>query len=448
MQVLVSIVHETWELLLDASIYILFGLVVGGLLKMFLSPASVARHLGHGRVTSVFKAALLGIPLPLCSCGVLPAAASLRKQGANRGATTAFLISTPESGVDSIAITYALLDPILTIARPLAAFVSAFGAGIAQNFAHDKEQEPQGTPDLSCPVDGCCSGLDCPPDEHSRHHPLGERLKKGLGYAFTDLWGDLAGWFWVGMLLAGVITALVPNDFMATYLGGGLGSMMTMLVVGIPLYICATASTPVAAALIVKGVSPGAALVFLLVGPATNITSLTVLIKVLGKRGTVIYLVSIALFAVLAGLAVDAVYVALGIQAAAVVGEASELIPYALRWVGAVVLIGLSIRPISKWVRAKLTRSQEHAHDDCCGGACASESKAVHEEPKATSNAVHKEPKAASCGCSGGSCGTPLLRLQPGEITRVNKPTQPLDATKISSCGCSGGCGSESKHEH
>lgn len=382
----VSVAQATWDLLHDASVYILFGLVVGGLLRMFLAPSSVARHLGTGRYKPVFKAALLGIPLPLCSCGVLPTAASLRKQGANRGATTAFLISTPESGVDSIAITYALLDPILTLARPISAFASAFGAGVAQNLLHPREEAAPILPDLSCPVDGCCNGLDCPPSQHRAHHGVLERLRRGLAYAFSDLWGDLAGWFWVGMTLAGVITVLVPDDFMATYLGGGLGAMVAMLVVGIPLYICATASTPVAAALILKGVSPGAALVFLLVGPATNVTSLTVLIKVLGKRGTAVYLASIAVFAVIAGLVVDAIYLSLGIRAAAVVGEASEIIPDSLGWVGAVVLIALSIRPIGRWFRSKLAGTKPHHDEPCCGSDC-------HEPPA---------PTKPSCGCHGG----------------------------------------------
>ncbi|NOQ45353.1 MAG: SO_0444 family Cu/Zn efflux transporter, partial [Desulfobulbaceae bacterium] len=255
-----DILLASWHMLEQASFYMLFGLLVGGLLKVFLSPAYVARHLGTGRFSSVFKAALLGIPIPLCSCGVLPAAALLKKQGANNGATTAFLISTPESGVDSISITYALLDPIMTVARPIAAFISAFVAGISENLFNPPQTKPGVQADLSCPVDNCCEGVDCPPEEHRRHHSLLERLRTGLRYAATDLWGDLAGWFFAGILLAGIITVLVPDDFISRYLGGGMSSMLLMLAFGIPLYICATASTPIAAAFILKGVSPGTAL--------------------------------------------------------------------------------------------------------------------------------------------------------------------------------------------
>ena len=189
---------------------------------------------------------------------------SLRKQGANNGATTAFLISTPESGVDSISITYALLDPIMTVARPVVAFITASLAGITENLF---SYSPGGTPvaaNLSCPVDGCCDGIDCPPEEHRRHHTLLEKLKAGIGYAFGELWADIAKWFFIGLLLAGLITVLIPDDVFSRYLGPGLPSMLLMLAVGIPLYICATSSTPIAAALILKGVSPGAALVFLL----------------------------------------------------------------------------------------------------------------------------------------------------------------------------------------
>jgi len=341
-----DVIFASWEVLQQASIYILFGLLIGGLLKMFLSPTYVATHLGNGQFSSVFKAALLGIPIPLCSCGVLPAATSLKKQGANNGATTAFLISTPESGVDSISITWALLDPIMTVARPISAFISAFVAGSTENFFNPPDKAKQATPDLSCPIDNCCDGKDCPPDIHKHHHGLIEKLRIGIKYAATDLWADLAGWFFIGILLAGLITVLVPDAVIAKYLGGGLSSMLLMLTFGIPLYICATASTPIAAAFIIKGVSPGTALVFLLVGPATNVTSLSVLIGLLGKRATALYLLSIAIISVLCGLAVDAIYLSLGISAVAVVGQASEVLPGWLMTSATLVLLSLSARPV------------------------------------------------------------------------------------------------------
>ncbi len=353
MDFVINTLNEVWKLLLESSVYIIFGLLASGLLRVFLNPATVAQHLGHGRFLSVFKAALLGIPIPLCSCGVLPAAASLKKQGANNGATTAFLISTPESGVDSIAITYALLDPIMTVARPVAAFVSAITAGLSENLLSRGRRDKALAPDLTCPVDACCDGEECSPQEHKRHHTLLDRVSAGFKFAFTDVWGDLATWFFLGLLLAGVITTLIPEDMISRYLGGGLHSMLFMLVLGIPLYICATASTPVAAALVLKGVSPGAALVFLLVGPATNVTSLTVLFGILGKRATAIYLSSIALLAVTFGLLVDQVYQTLGLTAQAVVGKAGDVMPLWGQWTGAFVLLLLSVKPISRSIMAR-----------------------------------------------------------------------------------------------
>ncbi len=360
--------RSTWELLAESAVYVLFGLIVAGLLKAFLSPGMVARHLGTGRFSSVLKAALLGIPMPLCSCGVLPAGASLKRQGANNGATTAFLISTPETGVDSIAISYALLGPIMTVARPVAAFATAVVAGWSENLI-GRPVEGQATPDLTCPVDGCCDGINCPERIHAHHHSLGEKLRAGMTMAYKDLWPELAGWFMFGMVLAGLIGALVPADIMERYLGGGWQSMVLMLAVGIPLYICATSSTPIAASLILKGVSPGAALVFLLAGPATNVTSLSVLVGVLGKRGATIYLVAIAGMSVVCGLAFDGVLDAMGISVRATMGEASELVPEWLQAAGAVLLLAMSVKPIARSLKARLTGQGHHHgghghHDD------------------------------------------------------------------------------------
>jgi uncharacterized protein len=353
MEFITRVFGEAWHLLLESSAYILFGLLMSGFLRVFLSPHSVARHLGQGRFRSVFKAALMGIPLPLCSCGVLPAAAGLRRQGANRGATTAFLISTPESGIDSIAISWALLDPVMTLARPVAAFTTAAAAGITENLISHGPEKEKIVPDLRCPVDACCDGEECPPSEHARHHTFAEKILAGIRFAAIDVWGEMAAWFFTGLVLAGLITALVPEEVMGRFLGGGLLSMLLMLAVGIPLYVCATASTPIAAALILKGVSPGAALVFLLAGPATNVTSLTVLVGILGKRATAIYLAMIALFAVLFGLAVDQVYASMGFSARAMLGQAAEQIPLWAQGLGAAALLILSVRPVSRSFRAR-----------------------------------------------------------------------------------------------
>jgi hypothetical protein len=241
----------------------------------------------------------------------------------------------------------------MTVARPVVAFFTAAVAGITENLFGSNNQTTRITPDLSCPVDGCCDGQNCSPEEHRQHHSFWEKLSAGMRFAIGDLWQDLAGWFLIGLVLAGLITVLIPPDMFAKYLGAGLPAMLIMLAVGIPLYICATASTPIAAALILKGVSPGAALVFLLAGPATNMASLTVLAGTLGKRATAIYLASIAICAVAFGLIVDRVYTSLGISAQAVVGQASEIVPEWAGLVGAIAILGMSVKPVWGAVRAR-----------------------------------------------------------------------------------------------
>ncbi len=346
----------TWDLLLDSSVYILFGLLISGFLSVFLSPSSITKHLGKGRFLSVFKAAIFGIPLPLCSCGVLPAGVSLKKQGANNGATTAFLIATPESGVDSISISYALLDPILTVARPLAAFVTAMVAGIAENISSSLGKKPVKGSDESHTKDIYCTTKEDTIDTNKSSTLMGKTIA-GFKHAYTDVWSELAFWFFIGLLLAGLITSFVPEELFGQYLSGGFSSMLIMLVVGIPLYICATASTPIAAALILKGVSPGAALVFLLAGPATNITTLTVLTGVLGKRTTAIYLGTIALFSVLFGLAVDSIYFYMNISPQAIVGKASEMVPFWMQLAGTIILLAISIKPLHSDIKVRLNRA-------------------------------------------------------------------------------------------
>jgi len=315
---------------------------------------------------------------------------SLRKQGATQGATTAFLISTPESGVDSIAVTYAMMDPVMTVARPASAFLTAFVAGMAENLFSFRKDAPPAVPDLTCPVDGCCDGINCDPRVHRSHHSLREKLGAGLKFAVTDLWGDMAPWFFFGLLLAGLITVLIPDDLFSRHLGSGLPAMLLMLAVGIPLYICATASTPVAAALILKGVSPGAALVFLLAGPATNMASITVLVGTMGKRATAVYLGAIAVCSVLLGLAVDQVYAVLGVSAKAAAGQAAEIFPEWVQLLAAVAVVAISVRPTVQ----KLKYLIENKEPERMQGL---EEKSQAAKEKAAPAAVNPLPAVESC---------------------------------------------------
>lgn len=308
-----------WDILVDSSIWMLLGFFMAGLLRAFVPSDLVARHLGQKRSGNVFKAALFGIPLPLCSCGVVPAAAGLRSQGASKGATASFLISTPETGVDSIAVSWALLDPLMTVLRPLSAFVTAMVTGLFIDAA-DKQSDPAPVPHLKpLAAPSACAGGACscaaPLKENTAKRPsVFRRFLDGQRFAFDDLMGDIAPWFGLGILLAAGITILLPGDLGRMIPGGGLGAMLGMLIISLPMYVCATASTPIAAALALKGFSPGALLVFLLAGPATNAATVVMVGRLLGKRSAVIYVGSIVVATLACAVAADALYLTLGFE--------------------------------------------------------------------------------------------------------------------------------------
>jgi uncharacterized membrane protein YraQ (UPF0718 family)/copper chaperone CopZ len=293
---IVEFVLSVWSTLREMSPYLLFGFLVAGLLSVLVKPETVERHLGGRGFWQVFKASVFGVPLPLCSCGVIPVAASLRRHGASAAATTSFLISTPQTGVDSIMVTLSLLGPVFAIFRPVVAFLSGILGGVLVNvFGYEKGAAPDERP--ACTAE-CCSGAG--------NH--GGGLLRGVRYGFVTLPRDIHKALVVGILIAGAISAAIPDDFFAGVLGGGILSMLVMMAVGIPVYVCATASVPIAAALMMKGVSPGAALVFLMTGPATNAATITTVWKIMGKRIAGIYLFAVAASALAAGLVLDAIF--------------------------------------------------------------------------------------------------------------------------------------------
>jgi len=334
MKHLTNLLLEIWHVFNEASIYILFGLFLAGLIHAFIKKDKIARHLGKNNFQSVLKAALIGIPLPLCSCGVIPTAMGLRKSGASKGSTLSFLISTPESGIDSLALSFALLDPIMAIFRPIAAFFTAITAGVSENiFGLDKDKHVKESEQScsSCPDDEVIN------DEH--HHSFKQKFQSGMKFAFWDLLGDIGKWFAIGITIAGVISFFVPDSLISNYLSSGWQAMFLMLLMGIPMYVCASASTPIAAALILKGMSPGVALVFLLVGPATNTATILVIGKALGKRSAIIYVLSIAICAVLLGLLLNQIYFMASIDIQTTLGKAGEVIPHSLKIVSSVILL-------------------------------------------------------------------------------------------------------------
>jgi uncharacterized protein len=284
-------------LFMTSAPWLILGLAVAGLMKTFVPEQLLVRHLGKPGLNATIKAALMGAPLPLCSCGVIPAALGLRRSGASKAATTSFLISTPETGVDSIAISYVLLGPFMAVMRPVAAIVSAITAGLlvgddAKPSFGIRENRSDG--DISTEQPGskqsCCSTSQdsIKPDASM----LLNRLKANLYFTLVDLVADISPWLLVGLGFAAVTKTYVPDEFLIQW-GDGLLAFVVMAVVGLPMYICATASTPIAAGLLFSGVSPGAVLVFMLVGPATNIATVGLVKNELGNRALAAYLGSV-----------------------------------------------------------------------------------------------------------------------------------------------------------
>ena len=275
------------DLFVESAPWLMLGLFVAGIMKVFVPSQLMAKHLGEPGLMSTVKAALFGAPLPLCSCGVIPAAVGLRRSGASKAATTSFLISTPETGVDSISISYALLGPFMAIIRPIAAITSAIVAGILVGKDDTPANATQASALNAEEEDSCCASEAQPAEEN-----LTDKLKTGLRFTFVDLIRDIALWLVIGLAFAALIKTYVPNEFLVQW-GDGFLAFVVMALVGVPMYVCATASTPIAAGLLFSGVSPGAALVFMLVGPATNIATVALVKKELGSRALTAYLTSV-----------------------------------------------------------------------------------------------------------------------------------------------------------
>ena len=369
MNLVVEILHETWSVVAEAAPWLFVGFLCAGLLKAFVPGRLIARQLGGDDLRSVLLASLYGAPIPLCSCSVIPTASALRTAGASKGATSSFLISTPETGVDSISVTYALLDPWMTVFRPLAAFASAVVTGSTVNVlvrrgVVDPRPELEATPEEPA-HDDCCDPAHDEAEHHHGHSHSDElgvgasatsaagRARAGIRYAFVDLLDDLTPVLWIGLLLSGAIAALVPEGFFSDVVPTGIVAMLLMLLVGTPLYVCATASTPIAAALIAKGLDPGAALVFLLVGPATNVTTLLVVGRLLGRAVLLAYLAGVVGVALAAGFGANLLYERLQIDLAAIVAQEPHAEP---GWVAQAAGTALTLLLVWSAIRIRFDR--------------------------------------------------------------------------------------------
>jgi uncharacterized membrane protein YraQ (UPF0718 family) len=347
MSILKGILIEPYKLLIEMAPWLLIGFFFAGLIYVFLPQERVTQHLGRSNILSVFKAALIGIPLPLCSCGVVPVVTSLRKQGASKGACLSFLISTPTSGVDSILATYSLLGLIFTIYRVIASFITGLFSGFMANIL-----EKGNTAESIEITEACKMCHDTTPHTHT----FSDKIKTMFSYGFGELVEDIGKWLIIGILIGGLIMYFIPEGFIQNYLGAGFLSMLVMLAVGIPLYVCASGSIPIAAALMLKGLSPGGALVFLIAGPATNAVTITVISKYMGKKITVLYLLSIAVASILLGLLLNAVWSDLEISKVVMQGR---LLPMQVKVISAVLLLGLIFYSLRTSIRQFFFKSKE-----------------------------------------------------------------------------------------
>lgn len=350
-------VVETARLFVEMAPYLLLGLTVAGALSVILKKGFVARHVGTRGFGSILKAALLGVPLPLCSCGVIPTASYLRRAGASRPALLSFLISTPQTGVDSITATYGMLGPLFAVFRPAAALVAGVLGGSASALVDRTSAEQSGSEIASLSGPRSVGGDDEPAG-------LRAKLRSFARYAYRESVEDIALRFVIGVAIAALIGLLVPDDyFSGTVFGSGLPGMLLMVAVGVPMYVCSTSSIPIALALIAKGMSPGAAYVFLVAGPATNAASLAILARVLGPRQTVVYVTTIVVTALAFGPLMDALSTRLAW--AAPLSSAAHLHDHGFSWLdysaaaalAALLLLALWTRyaPVGRPIRPSAT---------------------------------------------------------------------------------------------
>ncbi len=326
---LYRILEESVQLWLAMSPYLLMGMFIAGVLHVFLGTHIVGKHLGGSTFGSIVKATLFGIPLPICSCGVIPVAASLKKEGASKSATLSFLVSTPTTGVDSIMATYSLMGPLFAVFRPVAAFFSGITIGVLNHFFNPEKMEKR-------------------PSVHE--HPtlkMDSRIKEVFRYGFVELAEDIGKWLLVGVIIGGILTVVIPQDYLLGFFPYPFLHFLIMLVFAIPLYVCATGSIPIAAALIQKGFSPGAALVFLIAGPATNAVTLSFVRSKLGKRAFYLYLTSIVVVSLVAGWVFNLIWRSLGGDVG-LISPHGEQLSLMLRVVSGVVLLFLILKGVIK----------------------------------------------------------------------------------------------------
>lgn len=348
--------QEILVLINEMSPYLLLGFLLAGLMHVFIPGGWYSKYLAGNSMKSVVYAALFGVPLPLCSCGVIPTAMSLRREGASRGATVSFLIATPQTGVDSIIATYSLMGLPFAILRPIVALITAvFGGGLVNLVSPSEASAKSAT----------CACGDAP------RQGFFAKLREAFSYAYVEMMGDIGKWLVVGLVVAGLITTCVPDSYFEVFKDNSLLSILLVLCLAIPMYICATGSIPIAVALMMKGLTPGAGLVLLMAGPACNLASILVVGKVLGRRTLITYLVSIVLGSVVFGLVIDQ-FLPREWFMQGLVGSHSCCAEEQVEWFGMLCTGVLALLLINALLRNRL-HGHHHHHDHATLEAAASE---------------------------------------------------------------------------
>ncbi|NMM41002.1 SO_0444 family Cu/Zn efflux transporter [Pseudoalteromonas arctica] len=362
-----DLLNNFWQLFLLSAPWLMLGLLIAGLLNVYLPANFLNKHLGKEGFLTTVKAAFIGAPMPLCSCGVIPAAIGLRRAGASKSATTAFLVSTPETGVDSVSVSYVLLGPFMAIIRPIAAICSAIVAGVLVGRDSDKQQI---TAAVETAVEtGCCASesaetevktsccapkpsqskaaTSCCDTAPTASQSQWQKMRQAMSFSCNKLLSDTMVWLMIGLFFAALVQTYVPESFLTQW-GSGILAMLVVIVISIPMYICATASTPIAAGLLLSGVSPGAVLVFMLAGPATNIATLGVVANELGKRAVVAYLIGVIGVALIFGFLTDYLVAEFGFVVTPLLGAEHQVLPHWLTLLCGTILALLMVRLVLK----------------------------------------------------------------------------------------------------
>ncbi len=343
MNYITKYLESLFALVLDMSPWLVLGFLIAGLLHVFFPDGKINKLLGGSNMKSVIRAALIGIPLPLCSCGVIPTGVSIHKNGASKGASVSFLISTPQTGVDSILVTYSLLGLPFAVVRPFAALITGvFGGALTNKFETQKELDT--TPIVS----------SIQVDLKKNHS-----LYTVFHYAFIEFLEDIAKWLVIGLLIAALIAVFIPDYFFATYIQNDFLGMVIILLASIPVYVCATSSVPIAAVLIMKGISPGAALVFLMAGPATNAATISVIGNSMGRKTLLVYLGTLIAGSLLSGLFIDNFLPRTWFTTAVSqlhTGHEHGLLPYWLQLVSGIIITISLLNVFVKYIFKKIRR--------------------------------------------------------------------------------------------